>query len=149
MKNDAARVPRKSCSQIRSPNKGRKRESKLPQFGTLNSIKPLVETPTQFAAQFQPMWSTRHMWTEGLVRDAENEHSNKCHFWSSKLRGLVRLQLISEDYLVMFRFFEFSHSQGQSRRGRDASKAGYIRYAAESGSKFSALAAAQRANRVC
>src|ERR1700739_2520633 len=35
-------------------------------------------------------------------------HSTKCRFWSSKLRGLVRLQLISENYsrcLSIFRVF--------------------------------------------
>jgi hypothetical protein len=33
--------------------------------------------------------------------------------------------------LVVFRFFEFSHSQDHSRPGRAGSKSGHVRYAAD------------------
>src|ERR1700722_4111365 len=52
-------------------------------------------------------------------------HSTKCRFWSSKLRGLVRLQLISENYsrcLSIFRVFTQpganSELESRSRRVR-------------------------------
>src|SRR5882672_2912080 len=57
--------PKKLLANSKPEQGARKRESKLPQFGTLNSIRPLVETPTQFAAQFQRMWSTRHSCATG------------------------------------------------------------------------------------
>src|SRR5260221_6859500 len=41
---------------------------------------------------------------------AENEHSTKCRFWSSKLRGLVRLQLISENYSRRLSIFLSFHT---------------------------------------
>jgi hypothetical protein len=53
--------------------------------------------------------------------------------------GVCRYNRFQKIILVVFRFFEFSHSQGHLRPGPAGDKFGHVRYAAESGSIFGAF----------